>query len=121
MKRSQVISDSCDVARLQEFQQAVLYRFAEMDLRIAELEARLAPRQREPELAAKILHAIAGARGSEPFKVRELYKNPVLKKVFEGLSSKQLGKLLAACEGKDVDGRTVKRYFNVPAPRQLFT
>jgi len=85
---------------------------ADLSIRIEALEARLKPRpHRDPEVLSRILQAIGGIRGSEPFKCKELYLDPVLKKVLDGYSAKRLGKALSMVVGQDIGGLTVQRFF----------
>jgi hypothetical protein len=62
-------------------------------------------------LLAKLLPAIAGARGSEEFTSRDLAadSSPALRLVLRRLSVKQIGRLLARAEGIAIDGWIVQR------------
>ncbi|MEJ7667699.1 MAG: hypothetical protein WKH97_02990 [Casimicrobiaceae bacterium] len=62
------------------------------------------------ELLARLLPAIGGARGSEPFVARDLAEeHPELAPIIGGLSNKALGRLLARAQGSQVDGYLVQR------------
>jgi len=62
------------------------------------------------ELLARLLPAIGGARGSEPFCTRDLAdEHPELAPIIGGLSNKALGRLLARAQGSQVDGYLVQR------------
>jgi hypothetical protein len=60
---------------------------------------------------ARLLPAIAGDRGSEPFDFtsRDLRAKPGLRVVLRGLSVKQIGRLLSRAEGVPIDGYIVER------------
>ena len=60
---------------------------------------------------ARLLPAIAGDRGSEPFDFtsRDLRATPGLRVVLRGLSVKQIGRLLSRAEGVPIDGYIVER------------
>jgi hypothetical protein len=62
-------------------------------------------------LLARLLPAIAGARGSEEFTSRDLAadSSPALRLVLRRLSVKQIGRLLARAEGMAIDGWLVQR------------
>ncbi len=62
------------------------------------------------ELLARLLPAIGGARGSEPFCTRDIAdEHPELRQIIGKLSIKQLGRLFARAEHIDVDGYLVQR------------
>jgi hypothetical protein len=62
-------------------------------------------------LLARVLPAIAGARGSEPFASRDLAEDvPALRVVLRGLSVKSIGRLLSRAKGIPIDGWIVERY-----------
>jgi hypothetical protein len=74
--------------------------------------------QRKPSLARtdrtrleRILPAVAGALGSEPFTSRDLAadRSPALRVVLRNLSAKSIGKLLARAEGLEIGGWLIKR------------
>ncbi len=58
---------------------------------------------------ARMLPAIVGAWGSEPFASRELATDAGVRVVLRGLSIKQVGKLLARGAGIPIDGLMVER------------
>ena len=57
----------------------------------------------------KLLPAIVGALGSEPFASRDLCTSPATHVVLRGLNVKQIGRLLARAEGIPIDGHVVDR------------
>lgn len=62
------------------------------------------------ERVARILPAVAGALGSEPFASRDLAADvPALRVVLRGLSVKQIGRLLSRAEGVPIDGWILER------------
>jgi hypothetical protein len=67
----------------------------------------LSPKDRG--LIARLLLAIAGALGSEPFTSRDLRECAGAAIVLAGLSVKQIGRLLARAEGHPVEGYLVER------------
>jgi hypothetical protein len=61
-------------------------------------------------LLARLLPAIGGALGSEPFPSRDLpTASPGLRVVLRGVSAKQIGRLLSRAEGVPIDGYIVER------------
>ena len=62
------------------------------------------------ETLEKLLPAIVGALGSEPFASRDLPEASAgVRLVLRGLSVKQIGRLLARAEGVPIDGFVVQR------------
>src|SRR4030095_16756251 len=63
-------------------------------------------------LLARLLPAMAGALGSEPFASRDLVSDssPGLRLVLRDLSVKQIGRLLSRAESIPIDGWRVERY-----------
>ncbi len=57
----------------------------------------------------KILPAVVGAWGSEPFASRDLATDPGVRVVLKGLSPKQIGRLLSRAVGIPIDGLVVER------------
>ena len=70
---------------------------------LAARSGRLSPDDRE--LLGRLLPAIGGARGSEPFAARDLAEeHPELAPIIGGLSNKALGRLLARAQGSEING-----------------
>ena len=63
-----------------------------------------------PDLAIlrKLLPAIGGALGSEPFASRDLCTTPATRVVLRDLNVKQIGRLLARAEGIPIDGHVLE-------------
>jgi hypothetical protein len=84
---------------------------ADLRARVEVLEAARRPDRLSPgdrERLARILLAIAGARGSETFAVREL-ADPAISIACTGLSPRRLGRLLLRGAGLAIDGHVVER------------
>lgn len=62
------------------------------------------------DLLSRLLPAIAGALGSEPFASRDLPDaSPGIRVVLGDLSVKQIGRLLSRAEGVPIEGRIIQR------------
>ena len=78
------------------------------------LVERLQPRRpalsrADRDVLAKLLPAIGGAFGSEPFASRDVLSAAGVRVVVRGLSPKRIGKLLSRAAGSPVDGFMVER------------
>ena len=114
MKIAQLVEGKAlDDIGLDPFQLHVLARLDDLSLRLSQLEARLKPRERDPEQVSRILHAIVGKIGSHPFFVRDVYSSPILSKVCAGISRKQLGKCFRAIVDQPVDGLCIEEWTTV--------
>ncbi len=58
---------------------------------------------------ARILPAVVGAWGSEPFARRDLAADPGVRVVLRGLSVKQVSKLLSRGAGTPINGLVIER------------
>ena len=59
-------------------------------------------------IVRKLLPAIVGALGSEPFASRDLCTTPATRVVLRDLNAKQIGPLLARAEGIPIDGHVLE-------------
>ena len=57
---------------------------------------------------ARLLPAVAGALGSEPFASRDLCTTPATRVVLRDLNVRQIGRLLARAEGIPIDGHVLE-------------
>jgi hypothetical protein len=60
-------------------------------------------------LLGRLLPAIAGALGSEPFLARDLFESAAVRLVVSGLNTRQVGRLLRRAEGHAIDGYLIER------------
>src|SRR6185369_4568827 len=71
--------------------------------RLLRIEMKLQPRQslRDGDAAtlSRLLPAIGGKLGSDPFATKEIFADAVLRTMFGGLSRRKAGKLLARAAG----------------------
>ena len=61
------------------------------------------------DLLAKLLPAVGGSFGSEPFASRDLVDAPGVRAVARGLTVKQIGQLLARSVGTPINGLVLER------------
>jgi len=85
---------------------AVLARVARLEDRVAILEEQRKPHPPiDPRvLLSKLLPAVAGRFGSDPFTTRELFNDPVFRDLLAPLNAKRTGKLLRKSLGHTIDG-----------------
>ena len=94
-------------------QQAILAELKAIRALLEQHARRPAPSlsRHDRAVLARVLPAIAGARGSEPFAFtsRDLRAAPALHVALRGFSVKQIGRLLARAENIPIDGWIVQR------------
>jgi hypothetical protein len=97
---------------------AILAAIKENTAAVRELSLRkeIPPRAEEYSLSradlallGRLLPAIGGALGSEPFLARDLFASAAVRLVLSGLNTRQIGRLLRRAEGHTIDGYLIER------------
>jgi hypothetical protein len=102
---------ACDYAALRQENAALWQELRSLRTRVERLEGEkhLRPARADYAVLSTLAPVWRGALGSQLTTVRELLQSPAVALVIGARSSRSIGRLLARCAGRDVEGYRVDR------------